>query len=96
MPSFAKANSVPSASRKLCVTPPFATLPNCVGVVFLELGGAVVVSTFGFTKFVFNGLFVISIGGMILPSLSITSPDAFLPTALLPFGPTGIPSSVTV
>ena len=57
---------------------PFATLPNCVGVVVWLL------DVFGFTKLDCNGLAAVSIGLITVPSSVTGCPSAFLFTAGLP------------
>ena len=93
---LASVASVPSAASGANVFAPFATLPNCVGVVVWLFGASVVFLTFGFTKLDCNGFSVILIGAITLPASSMKSPVAFLPTAFLPVGPTGVPLSSTV
>ena len=63
---------------------PFATLPNCVGVVVWLFGAPAVLATFGFTKLDCNGLAVVSIGSITVPSFVTGFPSAFVPTAGLP------------
>ena len=63
---------------------PFATLPNCVGVVVWLFGSPAVLATFGFTKLDCNGLAVVSIGSITVPSFVTGFPSAFVPTAGLP------------
>ena len=58
LPSFANFTS----SAGLNVSAPFATLPNCVGVVVWLFGAPAVLATLGLTILDFNGFFAVSIG----------------------------------
>ena len=70
------ANTLPSTGAN--VFAPFATLPNCVGVVVWLL------DVFGFTKLDCNGFSVVLIGSITVPSFVTGFPSAFVPTAGLP------------
>ena len=68
---------------------PFATLPNCVGLVVWLFGASLELATFGFTKLVCNGLSSVLIGSITVPSSVTGLPSALVFTAGLPSGVTG-------
>ena len=68
---------------------PFATLPNCVGLVVWLFGFSFVFSTLGFTKLDCNGFAFVSIGSITVPSAVTGLPSSLVFTAGLPSGVTG-------